>query len=65
MSDRNAVTITEEESVAIHRTHALLSLGFSVQRAELLEAAGVDTHYADHLINDLNYTTDQTWELLR
>lgn len=56
---------TEQDRVDAHVERCLRQLGFSACESHVLNGAGADHHYAEHLVRDLGYSVDQTYELLR
>ena len=62
---RAAVHLSEQDRVDAHVERCLRQLGFSACESHVLNGAGADHHYAEHLVRDLGYSVDQTYELLR
>ena len=60
MTDRD----TEQDRVDAHVERCLRQLGFSACESHVLNGAGADHHYAEHLVRDLGYSVDQIYELL-
>jgi hypothetical protein len=56
---------TEQDRVDAHVERCLRQLGFSACESHVLNGAGADHHYAEHLVRDLGDSVDQTYELLR
>lgn len=56
---------TEQDRVDAHVERCLRQLGFSACESHVLNGAGADHHYAEHLVRDLGYSVDQIYELLR
>lgn len=56
---------TEQDRVDAHVERCFRQLGFSACESHVLNGAGADHHYAEHLVRDLGYSVDQTYELLR
>ena len=56
---------TEQDRVDAHVERCLRQLDFSACESHVLNGAGADHHYAEHLVRDLGYSVDQTYELLR
>jgi hypothetical protein len=56
---------TEQDRVDAHVERCLRQLGFSACESHVLNGAGADHHYAEHLVRDLGYSADQIYELLR
>ncbi len=56
---------TEQDRVDAHVERCLRQLGFSACESQGLNGAGADHHYAEHLVRDLGYSVDRTYELLR
>ena len=56
---------TEQDRVDAHVERCLRQLGFSACESHVLNGAGADHHYAEHLVRDLGYSVDQIYGLLR
>jgi hypothetical protein len=56
---------TEQDRVDAHVERCVRQLGFSACESHVLNGAGADHHYPEHLVRDLGYSVDQTYELLR
>jgi hypothetical protein len=56
---------TEQDRVDAHVERCVRQLGFSACESHVLNGAGADHHYPEHLVRDLGYSVDQIYELLR
>jgi len=54
----------EPERVHAWRTQAFLGLGFTLLVAELLDEAGVDLRYAEHVVRELGCPPDMAVRIL-